>query len=108
MKSATTSCCAVTTTVSEEDATAVFSVVGTLVPEIEDALTAITTKKSQFDAVVLATTLVKSDIKNLNTEVNALDTCLIAVTPADDLANANAYVARVTAAFAAANTAYGI
>ncbi|KAG2199616.1 hypothetical protein INT46_004608 [Mucor plumbeus] len=108
LKAATTSCCAVTTTVTEEDATAVLSVVGTLVPEIEDALTAITNKKSQFDAVLLATSLVKADIKNLNTEVNALDTCLIAVTPTDDLTAANAYVSRVTAAFTAADTVYGI
>jgi uncharacterized protein YfcZ (UPF0381/DUF406 family) len=108
LKAATTSCCAVTTTVTEEDATAVLSVVGTLVPEIENALTAITNKKSQFDAVLLATSLVKADIKNLNTEVNALDTCLIAVTPTDDLTAANAYVSRVTTAFTAADTAYGI
>ncbi|KAK4513865.1 uncharacterized protein ATC70_005871 [Mucor velutinosus] len=108
LKAATTSCCAVTSTVSEEDATAVFSVVGVVVPEIESALSAIVTKKPQFDAVLLATSLVKTDIKNLNTEVNSLDTCLIAVTPADDLANANAYVDRVNTAFASAKTAYGI
>ncbi|GAN05215.1 hydrophobic surface binding protein [Mucor ambiguus] len=108
LKAAITSCCAVTTTVSEEDATAVFSVVGVVVPEIENALSAIVTKKPQFDAVLLATSLVKTDIKNLNTEVNSLDTCLIAVTPAADLANANAYVGRVNTAFASAKTAYGI
>lgn len=108
LKSATTACCAVTTTVSEEDATAVIGVVDTIVPEIEDALSAIVAQKSQFDAVLLATALVKADIKSLQTELQSLDTCLLAVTPSDDAAVAQAYVDRITAAFATADTAYGI
>lgn len=108
LKSATTACCAVTTTVSEEDAAAVIAVVDTIVPEIEDALSAIVGKKAQFDAVLLATAIVKADLKNLNTELTALDTCLLAVTPADVADVAQAYVDRINTAFAAANTAYGI
>lgn len=97
-----------TTTVSEEEAAAVISVVNTIVPEIENALSAIVSKKPQFDAVLLATAIVKSDLKNLNTELTALDKCLLAVTPADDLAVAQGYVDRINTAFASANTAYGI
>jgi hypothetical protein len=56
----------------------------------------------------LATTLVKGDIKNLESQTKALDNCLVAVTPADYLDAANGYVARVDSAFAAAKTAYGV
>lgn len=85
-----------------------LGVVATVVPEIEGALTSITTKKPEFDAIFLATTLVKGDIKNLDTQLKTLDTCLVAVTPAQYLDDANAYVERVDSAFATTKTAYGI
>ncbi|KAI9482697.1 MAG: hypothetical protein EXX96DRAFT_555347 [Benjaminiella poitrasii] len=108
LKTATTACCAVTSTVSAEEAAAVINVVDIVVPQIEAALSVITDKKSQFDAILLATALVKADIKNLDSELTSLDTCLIAATPADVLDTANGYVDRVRAAFDAAEDAYGI
>jgi hypothetical protein len=71
-------------------------------------LTSIVTKKPQFDAILLATALVKTDIKNLDTQTKALDTCLVAKTPASHLAAANALVAQINTSFATAKTAYGI
>jgi hypothetical protein len=79
-----------------------------LVPEIEGALSSIVTKKPEFDAIFLATALVKGDIKNLDSQTKALDTCLVAATPADYLDAANGYVTRIDNAFATAKTAYGI
>jgi hypothetical protein len=107
LKAATTACCAVTSATVEE-AAAVISVVDTIVPEIETALSDIVNQKPQFDAVLLATAIVKGDLKNLNTELTALDTCLVAATPSDYTSVAQGYVDRVNAAFAAADAAYGI
>ncbi|CAO0800581.1 unnamed protein product [Mucor circinelloides] len=108
LKKAGTDCCAVSGTVTTEEADAVLSTVTTLVPQVTSALTSIVTKKPQFDAIFLATALVKSDIKNLDTQTKTLDTCLIAKTPASHLAAANALVAQINTSFASAKTAYGI
>ncbi|CAO3677112.1 hypothetical protein G6F70_001635 [Rhizopus microsporus] len=108
IKQANTDCCAVTTVVSTEDANAVLAVVQTLVPDIESALDAIVTKKPQFDAVPLATSIVKGDIKNLQAKVTTLDNCILAVTPSDFTTAANEYVGRINNAFSKADTAYGI
>ncbi|KAI7906256.1 uncharacterized protein BX663DRAFT_558787 [Cokeromyces recurvatus] len=108
LKSTTTACCAVTTTVSNEEADAVISVIDTVVPQIEAALAAITVKKPEFDAVLLATNIVKGDIKNLDSQVTTLDNCLVAVTPDSYLDVANGYVTRVRTAFDTAEDAYGI
>ena len=108
LKKAGTDCCAVTSVVSDEEAVAVLDVVEDLVPQVEGALTSISDKKSQFDAIVLATTLVKGDIGRLHTQTSALDTCLVAVTPSLYLTEANGYVDRIEAAFEAAETVYGI
>ncbi|KAG2190887.1 hypothetical protein INT46_002157 [Mucor plumbeus] len=108
LKKAGTDCCAVSGTVTAEEADAVLAVVNTLVPQVSAALTSIVTKKPQFDAILLATALVKSDIKNLDTQTKTLDTCLIAKTPASHLTAANALVAQINASFATAKTVYGI
>lgn len=108
IKQANTDCCAQTTTVSEEDATAVFAVVAQIVPQITTAINDIIAKKSTFAGVLLATPLVKSDISNLNKLLNTLDTCLLNVTPADDLAEAQGYIDTINADFANADAAYGI
>ncbi|KAG1239733.1 hypothetical protein G6F68_018345 [Rhizopus microsporus] len=108
MLTAKSDCCAVTTVVSTEEANAVIDVVKTLVPDIESALGAIVSKKDAFNAVVLAANIVKSDIKNLQTQVTALDNCIVAVTPSDFATVANEYASKVDAAFANAKAAYNI
>lgn len=108
IKQANTDCCAQTTTVSESDATAVFTVVAQIVPQITTAINDIIAKKSTFASVLLSTPIVKSDIASLNKLLNTLDTCLINVTPADDLTQAQGYIATINSAFASADTAYGI
>lgn len=108
LKKAGTDCCAFTGTVTTEEADAVLNTVSTLVPQVSAALTSIVTKKSQFDAIFLATSLVKSDIKNLDSQTKTLDTCLLAKTPASHLTAANALVDQINTSFATAKTAYGI
>lgn len=97
-----------TNVVNEEEANAVINVVKTLIPDIQDALNTIVSKKDQFEDVALATTIVKTDIKNLETKVNALDKCILAVTPSDFTSVANVYIGQVNSAFAGAKSAYGI
>ena len=108
LKKAGTDCCAVAGTVTAEEADAVIATVTTLVPQVTAALSSIVTKKPEFDAIFLATALVKTDIKNLDTQTTTLDTCLIAKTPASHLTAANALVTQINNSFASAKTAYGI
>jgi hypothetical protein len=108
LKAANTACCATTTTVSTEEATAVFTVVAGVVPDITGALDSIINKKADFSAVILATTIVKADLKSLNALLKTLDGCLIAVTPAALLTSAQAYIDTINAKFTSAYTTYGI
>lgn len=104
---ATTDCCAVSSA-TEEEALAVLVVVDKLVTDIVTALNNIDSKKPQFDAVLLATAIVKSDIKNLKTKTNSLDTCLLNAAPADLKTRAQGYINTINTAFATAYTVYGI
>lgn len=112
LKQSGVSCCVTPpTTVTLEEADAVLAIVGNLVPKITGSLSAIVTKKPQFDAILLATLLVKNDIKSLDTQTKTLYTCLVNKTPTDPpsyLQTANGYVAQIQAGFASAKTAYGI
>ncbi|KAI8975157.1 hydrophobic surface binding protein A-domain-containing protein [Mycotypha africana] len=108
LKQAGTDCCAVSGTVTDEEAQAVLAVVSDLVPDVTAALASIVSKKSQFDAILLATTLVKNDIKNLDSQTNTLDTCLLAKTPSAYKTQANGLVTQISNAFASAKSAYGI
>ncbi|KAI9359455.1 hypothetical protein BD770DRAFT_319743, partial [Pilaira anomala] len=111
LKKAGVDCCVDTHAVTLEEADGVLSTVGGLIPRITGTLTAITTKKPQFDAILLATTIVKNDVKNLDTQTRALNTCLINKTPTSPpayLEAANAAAAQINAAFASAKAAYGI
>lgn len=109
LKKAGTDCCVTPpTSVTDEEAQAVLGVVGSLVPQVTGSLSSISTKKSQFDAIPLATTIVKTDIKNLNTQTNTLNTCLLNKTPAQYLPTANDYAAKINKAFADTRAVYGI
>ncbi|KAG0948500.1 hypothetical protein G6F57_008247 [Rhizopus arrhizus] len=108
VKTANNNCCAMTNVVNEEEANAVINVVKTLIPDIQNALNTIVSKKDQFEDVALATTIVKTDIKSLESKVNALDKCILAVTPSDFTSVANVYIGQVNTAFAGAKSAYGI
>lgn len=109
LKKAGTSCCVTTgAVITAEEATAVLGVVGGLAPKVVAALNAIQTKKPDFDAIFLATLLVKGDIKNLDTQTKTLDTCLLARTPPANVDQANTLVATINNAFAAAKKTYGI
>ncbi|KAI8082279.1 hypothetical protein BDF21DRAFT_338683, partial [Thamnidium elegans] len=111
LKKAGVDCCVDVGTITLPEADAVLDTVQVLVPKVTDALSAITSKKSQFDAIFLATTIVKTDIKALDAQTKTLDACLIAKTPTDPpsyLETANGYVTEINNAFAAARSAYGI
>ncbi|GAA5804778.1 hypothetical protein EDC94DRAFT_620250 [Helicostylum pulchrum] len=111
LKKAGTDCCVQIGAITLPEADAVLATVEVLVPKVTSALSAITSKKSQFDAIFLATAIVKNDIKALDTQTKTLDACLIAKTPIDPpsyLITANGYVTEINNAFSAARSAYGI
>ncbi|GAA5810874.1 hypothetical protein MFLAVUS_004302 [Mucor flavus] len=111
LKKAGTDCCVDIGSITLPEADAVLATVKVLVPKVTGALSAITSKKSQFDAIFLATTIVKTDIKALDTQTKTLDACLIAKTPTDPasyLITANGYVTEINNAFSTTRTAYGI
>lgn len=106
---AKTDCCVVTGVITSDEATGVLTTVGVLVPKVSDAIAAINAKKSQFDAIFLATTIVKTDLKNLEAATKALDTCLVnktPLTPPEFKIQADAYVATINAAFLSAKNLY--
>ncbi|KAI9279038.1 hydrophobic surface binding protein A-domain-containing protein [Umbelopsis sp. AD052] len=107
IKKATTDCNAITGTVSEADATAVFAEVALLVPQVQAALQAIVNKKPVFDTVLLVTPLVKGDLQRLQPLTASLDSCLLSHTPSDQTATAQGYINQINAAFTAACSAYG-
>ncbi|GAA5805031.1 hypothetical protein HPULCUR_010544 [Helicostylum pulchrum] len=102
-------CCAVNIVAATADANAFLSVVNTMVPLVQGALASIVSKRPEFDAIFLATSIVKTDIKNLNNQANQLlDNCLFDVTPPSHTAIATTHVTVIKSAFATAKTAYGI
>ncbi|KAG2229481.1 hypothetical protein INT48_004683 [Thamnidium elegans] len=106
---AKTDCCAVTGVITSDEATGVLDTVGLLVPKVVDAITSINGKKSQFDAIFLATSIVKTDLKNLEAATKALDTCLVnktPLTPPEFKIQADAYVATINASFLSAKNLY--
>lgn len=66
-------CCTTYGIVTAEEADIVITIVATLVPKVSAGLTSIVSKKFQFDAIPLATALVKTDIKKLDTQTTAFD-----------------------------------
>ncbi|GAA5808292.1 hypothetical protein MFLAVUS_001682 [Mucor flavus] len=109
LTTAGTTCCAVNTVATTADADDFLGVVNTMVPLVQGALTSIVAKKPEFDAIFLATAIVKTDIKNLNDQANQLlDNCLFDVTPPSHTAIATAYVSDIKSAFTTAKSAYGI
>ncbi|GAN05338.1 hypothetical protein MAM1_0088d04808 [Mucor ambiguus] len=72
---ASTECFAAVVTITDEKADVFIVTVSTLVSQATAALSSIVVKKPEFDTILLATALVKSDIKNLDTQSKALDTC---------------------------------
>ncbi|KAI9343695.1 hypothetical protein BD770DRAFT_414403 [Pilaira anomala] len=92
-------------------ADAVLSTVSNLIPQITGTLGAIEVKKPQFDAILLAPTIVKNDIKNLDTQTRTLNTCLIDKTlldPPSYLQTANSYASQINAAFVSVKSKYGV
>lgn len=110
IKKAKTDCCAIVGYATSEETTGVLAEVGTLVPKVVQTIDSIKAKKPQFDAILLATLIVKNDLKNLESQTKALDTCLIAKTPLSPpefRVQADAYVAQIDASFAGAKSLYG-
>jgi hypothetical protein len=104
---ANTDCCALSG-VSDADAQTVLNEVAILVPDIVTALTTLNSKKSQFDAILLADAIVDSDIKSLKTKTVALDTCLYNACPADLQASAQTYIDTINNIFTTTYTTWGL
>ncbi|KAG2208257.1 hypothetical protein INT47_006113, partial [Mucor saturninus] len=107
-KITSTDCCAITATVSDEEATAVFGLVGDFVPDITNSFDVIISKKPEFDALLLATNIAKADIKTLSGYLRQVDGCLIAVTPEPLLATVQSYMDTIDAKLVATYAAYNI
>jgi len=106
IKNATTDVQALTPPVDESDADTIFSAVQAFVPTIVDALTAIIAKKPSFDSLIVADSLVSTDLANLNSSTSAFEAALVAAAPADLQSNASAIIATLDAAFTKAIAAY--
>lgn len=103
LKKASGGCCAISaTTVTDEEATAAFSVVGGFVPQVHSALASIIKQKSQFDSIPPAAGIYNRAINKLNDDAESLMKCLLDNTPANSLPIANDYVSRVNSAIAEA------
>ncbi|GAN06024.1 hypothetical protein MAM1_0108d05500 [Mucor ambiguus] len=63
-------------------------------------------QKPEFGAIPLATALVKSEIKSLDTQTKVLNACLIDKTSPSYVAAANALVTQINIFFAFARAAY--
>ncbi|GAN05324.1 hypothetical protein MAM1_0088c04794 [Mucor ambiguus] len=95
-------------TVTAKEADAVIATVNTFVPQATATLSSIFTKKPEFDAILLATALVKSEIKSLDTQTKVLDACLIDKTSPSYVAAVNALVTQISSSFASTMIAYSI
>ncbi|KAF8489928.1 hydrophobic surface binding protein A-domain-containing protein [Gautieria morchelliformis] len=93
---------------SDADATAILQSLEAIQPTIIDALNAIVAKKPAFQGLPIGgvTALVKQDIGNLNSNMTAFASALIAATPTVLKANATAIKTALDAAFENAVAAY--
>ncbi|KAF5349121.1 hypothetical protein D9756_009496 [Leucocoprinus leucothites] len=98
----------VPTPVSESDGQSILNSITSIEPVIENALSAIVTKKAAFDALPVGgiPALVAQDLSNLSASTSALENALISKAPADLVSQANAVKGRIDAAFATAIAAY--
>lgn len=69
---------------------------------------AIFAKKTEFDAILFTTAIVKGDVKDLDTQTKALINCIVRGCPASQLPIANELADRINDHFIAAKIAYGI
>lgn len=94
-----TSCCAITTPVSKEESIAVLGVVGSVIPRTEAMYSAFVAMKPEMHLNLLFPPAILNAVTN---GFAALDSCLAALTPAEDAATINAYINRISIAFKAA------
>lgn len=106
LKKAGADCGEVAGTVTAKEADAVIATVSTLVSQATVALSSIVTKKPEFDAILLATALIRSDIKNLDTQTKTFDSCLFTKTPAFHLTTVSALVTQINSSSYSAKTVY--
>ncbi|KAL7309524.1 hypothetical protein PS15m_010392 [Mucor circinelloides] len=96
---ATTGCCAITTPVSKEESIAVLGVLGSITPRTEAMYTALVAIKPEMYLNLLVPPAILNAVTN---GFAALDSCLVALTPAEDAATINTYINRISIAFKAA------
>jgi hypothetical protein len=104
---ATKDCCAVTSA-TEEEANAVLAELSILVPDVVALLQVLNGKKNQFDAILLADSIVDSDVKSMRSKVSALITCLYNICPADLLATAQGYINTINDIFTTTYSVWGL
>lgn len=90
---------------SADSQTIITYVTGTLTPDIQASLTALTNRKADFQSLGI-TSIVLSTLQSLQSKSAALGTTLVNIASADQKANAQAAADAINAAFAAAVTAF--
>lgn len=108
---ATNSCCTFGQTVTYEEADAILEKVSSVVPTVAETLNIVRNKKPQFDALMFATSIIRTDIKKLHTHSNILNECLIEAMPSGSpshLFTAFEYSQQINSAFELTKTHYNI
>lgn len=80
-------------------------VTGTLTPDIQASLTALTNRKADFQSLGI-TSIVLSTLQSLQSKSATLGTTLVNIASADQKANAQAAASTINAAFSAAVAAF--
>ncbi|KAG6363127.1 hypothetical protein INS49_008222 [Diaporthe citri] len=90
---------------SADSQTIITYVTGTLTPDIQASLTALTNRKADFQSLGI-TSIVLSTLQSLQSKSAALGTTLVNIASADQKAAAQSAADAINAAFAAAVTAF--
>lgn len=107
LQKAGTDCCAITTTITTDEANAVLAALMSLVPDVEGTMTSFVTKKPQFASFQLsAVSMIKSDIISMHTKHTPLNTCLLSVEPPILIPEQKSLFDRIEAAYIYAERAY--
>lgn len=93
------------TKLSPADSQALIGTVGTLTPNIQATVKALTDKKQQFSAAGLTGT-VSTDIKNLQTDTDALGKALVGIASDDSKTQATQSLTTIDESFKQATAAF--
>ncbi|KAG2199102.1 hypothetical protein INT47_005106 [Mucor saturninus] len=104
VKAAQGSCCAINVAISEPDADYVTGVLGNITPKVQEVLTTISQKKSDYNIFTRA--ILRVRIEDLEESTQSVDTCLINFTPESKKSSLQSYIDSINLAFEQARNAF--